>query len=352
MKIIDVKTSPKYQVKIAAGLMNRLGEEMLAVLGKPCAVAILTDDTVDALYGNRAEEGLKASGFTVCRFAIPHGEGSKTLAWWGKMLEFLAENRLTRSDGILALGGGVPGDMAGFAAACYLRGIAFVQVPTTLLSMVDSSVGGKTGIDLPQGKNLAGAFYQPKLVLCDPELLSTLPEETLLDGVAECVKYGILDDEPLFRLFAEGDWKAQLPEIIARCVQAKAEVVRLDEKDTGCRQKLNLGHTFGHAIEKQSDFAISHGKGVAIGMVMAAKLACQLNLCDESVPRRIIACLERVGLPTSAHYSAGVLLSAALSDKKRAGSKITVVLPEAVGQCGLYPVPIETFAEWMKLAVE
>ena len=352
MKIIDVKTNPGYQVKIASGLLDHIGEEMLAVLGKPCAVAILTDDTVDALYGDRAEERLKASSFAVCRFAIPHGEGSKNLFWWGKMLEFLAENHLTRTDCILALGGGVPGDMAGFAAACYLRGIAFVQMPTTLLSMVDSSVGGKTGIDLPQGKNLAGAFYQPRLVLCDPDTLSTLPEETLLDGVAECVKYGILDDEPLFRLFAEGEWKTRLPEIIARCVEAKAEVVRLDEKDTGCRQKLNLGHTFGHAIEKQSDFAISHGKGVAIGMVMAAKLSHRLNLCDESVPRRIADCLTRVGLPTSADYSADDLLSAALSDKKRAGGKITVVLPEAVGQCGLYPVPIETFAQWMKLAAE
>ena len=146
--------------------------------------------------------------------------------------------------------------------------------------------------------------------------------------------------------------KTRLPEIIARCVEAKAEVVRLDEKDTGCRQKLNLGHTFGHAIEKQSDFAISHGKGVAIGMVMAAKLSHRLNLCDESVPRRIADCLTRVGLPTSADYSADDLLSAALSDKKRAGGKITVVLPEAVGQCGLYPVPIETFAQWMKLAAE
>lgn len=352
MKIIDVNTSPKYQVKIAAGLMDRLDEEMLAILGKPCAVAILTDDTVDGLYGERAQARLEDSGFTVCRFAIPHGEGSKNLLWWGKMLEFLAENRLTRSDCILALGGGVPGDMAGFAAACYLRGIAFVQVPTTLLSMVDSSVGGKTGVDLNQGKNLAGAFYQPRLVLCDPDTLSTLPEETLLDGVAESVKYGILEDEPLFRLFEEGDWKKQLTEIIARCVQAKAIVVQLDEKDTGCRQKLNLGHTFGHAIEKCSDFAISHGKGVAIGMVMAAKLACQLNLCDETVPRRIADCMTRVGLPTSADYSADDLLSAALSDKKRAGSKITVVLPEAIGRCGLYPAPIETFAEWMKKAVD
>lgn len=351
MKIIDVKTSPKYQVKIAAGLMNRLGEEMLAVLGKPCAVAILTDDTVDALYGSRAEEGLKASGFTVCRFAIPHGESSKTLAWWGKMLEFLAENRLTRSDCILALGGGVPGDMAGFAAACYLRGIAFVQMPTTLLSMVDSSVGGKTGVNLSSGKNQLGAFYQPRMVLCDPDVLATLPADTLADGVSESIKYGVLGESAVFDWFENGDWTRHTEELIQCCIQAKAVVVEEDERDTGSRQFLNLGHTLGHAIEKNSDYRITHGHAVAIGMVLAAKLSQQLGLCAQQDVERLIRTLERNHLPTATVYTAAQLADAALSDKKRTGGTLTLVLPEAIGRCRLHPVTVTGLEELIALSL-
>lgn len=352
MKIVNVVTQPAYQVKIEAGLMNRLGEEMLALLGKTCKLAILTDDTVDNLYGAKVEKSLSESGFRVCRFAMPHGEEHKNLALFGEMLEFLATEQITRSDCIVALGGGVPGDMAGFAAACYLRGIPFVQVPTTLLAMVDSSVGGKTGLDLARGKNLAGAFYQPKAVFCDPEALATLPRDTLIDGAAECVKYGILEDEALFALFENGEWEAQPEEIIARCVRQKAALVELDEKDRGSRQLLNLGHTFGHAIEKCSDFAVSHGKGVAIGMVMAARLANKLGLCEAAVTERIIRTLDKMGLPTTADFAPETLLKAALSDKKRAGNQITLVLPNCIGHCELYPIPIERFAEWMKMAAE
>lgn len=352
MKIVNVVTQPAYQVKIEAGLMNRLGEEMLALLGKICKLAILTDDTVDGLYGAKVEKSLLGSGFQVCRFAMPHGEENKNLIRWGEMLEFLATEHLTRSDCIVALGGGVPGDMSGFAAACYLRGISFVQVPTTLLAMVDSSVGGKTGLDLAQGKNLAGAFYQPKAVFCDPEALATLPRETLIEGASECVKYGILEDEALFTLFENGEWEAQMEEIIARCVQQKAVLVEMDEKDRGSRQLLNLGHTFGHAIEKCSNFGLSHGKGVAIGMVMAARLANKLGIADEGVTERIIRTLEKTGLPTATDFSPEILFEAALSDKKRAGNKITLVLPGCIGHCELYPVPIERFAEWMKIAAE
>jgi len=349
---IRVNTSPAYDVKIETGLMNRLGSELLAVLGKTCKIAILTDDTVDGIYGRRIEENLVESGFDVCRFAMPHGEEHKNLQWWGRMLEFLAEQHLTRSDCIVALGGGVPGDMAGFAAACYLRSIAFVQVPTTLLAMVDSSVGGKTGLDLQQGKNLAGAFYQPRAVFCDPEALLTLPEEILIDGAAECVKYGILDDEPLFALFEEGQWKERMEEVIARCIRQKAELVEMDEKDRGSRQLLNLGHTFGHAIEKCSDFGVSHGKGVAIGMVMAARLANKLDICDAGTLDRIVRTLQNMGLPTWTEFEPAQLLAAALSDKKRAGNKITLVLPERIGHCELKPIPLDRFAEWMQLAAQ
>ena len=204
MTTIAVNAAIPYAVRIERGLLARMGEELLHVLGKPCAVAVVTDDRVDALYGEAVERSLRAAGMRACRYAMPHGEKHKDLQTWQEMLCFLAQERLTRTDCVLALGGGVVGDMAGFAAASYLRGVRLVQAPTTLLSMVDSSVGGKTGLNLPQGKNLAGAFYQPRAVLCDPDALDTLSEELFADGVAEAVKYGVLGDAPLFDLLSAG----------------------------------------------------------------------------------------------------------------------------------------------------
>ena len=352
MRIVDVNTGTPYQVRIQRGLIDQVGEELLALLGNPCKAAILTDETVNALYGDRVATSLQNSGFTVIRYAIDPGEEHKTLADWQGMLEFMAQQRLTRSDCVVALGGGIPGDMAGFAAACYLRGIKFIQVPTTLLAMVDSSVGGKTGVNLASGKNQMGAFYQPKMVLCDPDVLSTLPAQTLADGVSESIKYGVLGEDEVFGWFENGDWTAHTEELIQRCVQAKAAVVEADERDTGCRQLLNLGHTLGHAIEKNSHYQVTHGHAVAIGMVLAARLACQLGLCDQQTVTRLTSVLERNQLPTVTHYTAAQLTDAALSDKKRTGGTLTLVLPTKIGHCRLYPVEVGQLEKLVAFAVD
>ncbi len=341
-----------YDVLIEPGLMAQAGERLLAQMGKPSTVMLISDDTVMSLYGAQVTASLENGGFTVHTFAFPHGEEQKSLATWQAMLSAMAEKHLTRTDRVVALGGGVTGDMAGFAAASYLRGIAFVQIPTTLLSMVDSSVGGKTGVNLPAGKNLAGAFHQPSLVLCDPAVLSTLPRDTLLDGVAEAVKMGVLGDEELFGWFEEGDFDTHMEDIIQRCVAAKAQVVAEDELDKGNRQLLNLGHTLGHAIEKLSGFGISHGHAVAIGMVYAARLAYKLGLCQEACLTRIKRALEKCGLPVSAPYTPEALCAVALSDKKRAGASLTLILPEKIGKCALYPIPVEDMERLTRLAVE
>lgn len=351
MRTVDVHTGTPYQVRIRRGLLDRLGDELLALLGKPCTAVILTDRTVDGLYGSRAAASLERCGFRALRYAIEPGEAHKTLEDWHGMLTYMAHQQVTRTDCIVALGGGIPGDMAGFAAACYLRGIRFVQVPTTLLAMVDSSVGGKTGVNLENGKNQVGAFYQPRLVLCDPDVLSTLPADTLADGVSESIKYGMLGETEVFDWFEDGDWSAHTEELIQRCVQAKANVVEADERDTGCRQFLNLGHTLGHAIEKNSDYAITHGHAVAIGMVLAAKLAVQLGLCEKDTVARLTATLERNALPTETAYTAAQLTSAALSDKKRTGGTLTLVLPEKVGHCMLHPVEVAQLEQLITLSL-
>ena len=352
MKTVPVNAGAPYEVRIERGLMALAGEELLALLGAPCAVAVLTDDAVNALYGDLVEESLAKSGFRVCRHFMRHGEAHKTVQTWAAMLDFLAENRLTRTDCVLALGGGVPGDTAGFAAACYLRGVPLVQIPTTLLAMVDSSVGGKTAVDLPMGKNLAGAFYQPRRVLCDANALSTLPPRVFADGVAEAVKYGVLDDTELFDLLSTPGWQERVEWVVERCVRAKAALVAGDEHDRGDRRLLNLGHTLGHAIEKCSGYGISHGRAVAVGMVYAARLSRRLGLCGKDVEARVAEALMTNGLPTSAPYSADELCAVALSDKKREGDKITFVLPTHVGECALRAVDARDLPAWAAMALE
>ena len=348
---MHVAAGKPYDVLIERGLIAHAGEMLKETLGRTCKAAILTDDIVDALYGAEAEGALSRSGFDVCRFAIPHGEENKNLAVWGTMLDFLAENHLTRTDVIVALGGGVVGDMAGFAAASFLRGVRFVQIPTTLLAMVDSSVGGKTGLNLSAGKNLAGAFYQPCLVLCDPDTLWTLKPEQLADGVAEVIKYGVLGNEPLFELLKDGHWHDEMLSVIQTCVAAKARLVKEDEHDTGSRQLLNLGHTLGHAIEKCSRFTISHGHAVAIGMAYAARLSSRLGYCEPEVPIRIQQALLANHLPVDAPYTADALCKVALSDKKRAGGEITFVFPRSIGQCELKRIPVQELPMFVQQAV-
>ena len=339
MRTIPVNTNPPYTVSIGPGLLERCGT-LLRETVSPCHIAVVTDSIVGPLYLETVTESLTAAGYAVSAYAFPAGEENKNLSTLSDILEFLAEEHLTRTDCLVALGGGVAGDMAGFAAACYLRGIRYVQMPTTLLAAVDSSVGGKTAIDLRAGKNLAGAFLQPAAVLCDTACLGTLPPEVFADGAAEAVKTGVLCDETLFALFEDGTLKADPAEVIARCVAYKAGVVERDEREQGERKLLNLGHTVGHAIEKCSGYGIPHGHAVAAGLAVMARAAERLNWTTGPVAGRICACLEKLGLPVSTEYSPEALAEAALADKKRAGDAITIVVPRKIGLCELNTMPV------------
>ena len=339
MRTIPVNTNPPYAVTIGPGLLKDCGRRLREVIS-PCHMAVVTDSVVGPLYLETVTESLKAAGYAVSAYEFPAGEESKNVSTLWDILEFLAKERLTRSDCLIALGGGVVGDMAGFAAAVYLRGVRYVQMPTTLLSAVDSSVGGKTAIDLKAGKNLAGAFLQPSAVICDTDCLGTLPPEVFADGAAEAVKTGVLCDESLFALFEDGTLKADPAEVIARCVEYKAGVVERDEKEQGERKLLNLGHTVGHAIEKCSGYTIPHGHAVAAGLAVMARAAERLRWTNGPIAERVGRCLEAQGLPVSAEFSPEALAEAALADKKRAGDSITIVVPKEIGTCELLKIPV------------
>ena len=340
MKTISINASTPYEVKVGSNLLGSLGAEVAAV-SKAQVVAIISDSNVWPLYGKTATESLKSAGFTVISHVFPAGEQSKNAETYLEILNFLAKNRVTRTDCLVALGGGVVGDITGFAAATYLRSIDYIQVPTTLLAAVDSSVGGKTAIDLPAGKNLVGAFYQPALVLCDTDTLNTLPQNIFRDGCAEVIKYGILYDEALFARLAAETLDFDRESVIARCVEWKRNVVQEDEFDTGARMRLNLGHTIGHGVESSSNFTVSHGCAVAIGTAIAARAAAAYGICSQETANAIVATLDSFGLPTCTDCTAQTLADAALSDKKRAGGAIRLIVPEKIGRCAIRPTPIE-----------
>ncbi len=346
MKTVTVNTSNKYNILIDYSSLNKAGKICADTIGV-CRGVIITDSTVDKLYANTLESSLVSAGYQISKLVFEAGEKSKNAETLMSILEFMAEKGLTRSDCVFALGGGVVGDIAGFASAIYLRGIRFVQFPSTLLAAVDSSVGGKTAIDLSSGKNLVGAFHQPSLVICDYSLLDTLSPEIFADGCAEVIKYGVINDRALFDLLRHGIAE-NLEEIIASCVDNKSRIVESDEFDKGKRQLLNLGHTVGHAIEKLSHFSISHGSAVSIGMVIVMRAAVNLGYCQEQELNELISLLIKVGLPTSCDYSAKELSKAALSDKKRKGDTITIAVPYAIGDTRLMNIPtaeLESFIE-------
>lgn len=338
MKTITVNTSKTYDILISPGLLDQAGSYIAgAVKGR--SAAIVTDDHVDALYTGRLAASLVTAGFSVVRYVIPHGEPSKNATNFIALLNFLAGAKLTRADAVIALGGGVVGDLAGFAASSYMRGIGFIQIPTTLLAAVDSSVGGKTAIDLDSGKNLAGTFYQPDLVLCDYKLLDSLSDDCYRDGLAEVIKYGVIADKELFSML-KPPISLRIEEIIARCVTIKRDVVSIDEKETGPRKLLNFGHTIGHGVEVCSNYQLSHGNAVAIGMSVISRASYKMGLCDAGTSRQIVELIKSFGLPVTTVYSAKELSSAALSDKKRSGRMITLVIPEKLGQCVLRETPV------------
>ena len=339
MEIIKVPASKEYEVLIGNGILSTLGERCVNLLGKSKAV-IVTDSNVAPLWLGKTKQSLEDAGIETFTYIFPAGEESKSKETLFELLEFMAENKLTRSDFAVALGGGVTGDMTGLAASLYLRGIPFVQVPTTLLAAVDSSVGGKTAVNLTAGKNLMGAFYQPSLVLCDTDTLGTLSAEIFADGMAEVIKYGVIFDKELFDTVKGGNISDKLERIIARCVELKRDVVAKDEFDKGERQLLNFGHTMAHSIEKCSNFEISHGSAVAIGMVIAAKAGNALGWSDDDCTDEIINANKNNSLPCECSFSPDELAQAALSDKKRAGDSIAFVAPRKIGECYLKKVSV------------
>jgi 3-dehydroquinate synthase len=330
-----------YDIAIAPGGLDRLGESMVGLkLGKK--VLLVSNPTVFQHYGQRAIASLQTAGFEVVSCILPDGENYKTLESLQKIYDVAVENRLERSSTMVALGGGVIGDMTGFAAATWLRGINFVQVPTTLLAMVDAAIGGKTGVNHPQGKNLIGAFHQPGLVLIDPEVLQTLPVREFRAGMAEVIKYGVIWDAQLFaeleasqRLDAMGDMKSELIDsILVRSCQAKADVVSKDEKEAGLRAILNYGHTIGHAVESLTGYTqVLHGEAVAIGMVAAGQIAVELGMWTQQETERQNVLIEKAGLPTK--LPAGLDIEATIEalqiDKKVKAGKVRFVLPTQIG---------------------
>lgn len=342
-KTIKVEASSCYEIIIGRDILSRIGEFIRPLLGH-CRVALLTDSTVDEIYGERIIEYLSAAGYAVDKFVIPSGEASKCADNLLEFLNFMADCKLTRSDAVIAFGGGVVGDMAGLSAALYLRGVKYIQIPTTLLAAVDSSVGGKTAIDIPAGKNLVGAFYQPSLVCCDTALMDTLDASVFRDGCAEVIKYGVILDKELYANLRCVDFDRE--SVVARCVEIKRDVVQQDEFDNGVRGLLNFGHTFGHAIEKMSNFEVSHGAAVAKGMIIAARMAPLCGLCD--VSQELGKLLGEFGFNLDCKYTADELYDAILSDKKRRGDNITVVLPRSIGECILVTLTVEELHDKLK----
>ena len=348
MNTISVSASKNYQVLVGSGLLSQLHTHIRTVT-KAQSALIVSDSNVYPLYGKLVESQLLASGIRCCEsFVFPAGEESKNGQVYLQLLNHLARNHITRSDCILALGGGVVGDLTGFAAATYLRGIDFIQLPTTLLAAVDSSVGGKTAIDLDAGKNLAGAFYQPSLVVCDTDTLSTLPEDVFLDGCAEVIKYAVLFDPALFDLLEQSGPDFPALEVISRCIALKRDVVAEDEFDRGSRQLLNLGHTLGHGIEASSQFTVSHGKAVSIGMVMVAKAGEAYDITDSGLRQRLCSLLTAFRLPIQCPFDAQSIYTCALSDKKRSGGSVNLIIPEKIGCCRIHPMAVRELPSFIE----
>ena len=329
---MELTLKDKSTICIDRGVFSSAGEKFVSHFG--CKKAfVVTDSTVAPLYADQLAASLASVGVDSYVHIIPAGEEYKTLASVAELYPAMAKFGITRADAAIALGGGVVGDMTGFAAATYLRGIRVMQIPTTLLAQVDSSVGGKCGVDLPEGKNLVGAFHQPQAVLIDPDLLGSLPRQTYCDGMAEVIKYGAIFDRNLFDLCASRVYGDDMTDVISRCIAWKRDIVAQDELDTGLRMTLNFGHTFGHAIEKCGGYSTyTHGQGVAVGMVMAAKVGAYLGITEPGTAHTLEACLTRWHLPTNCPYAIDEMLPYIARDKKTAGSSINVILLQTLGK--------------------
>ena len=333
MEQIHVKVSKPYDVLIGRNLIDEIADIINPIVSGN-QIAIITDDVVANLYLKKIEQQLNGAGYRVCSFSFPHGEKSKNIQTLSDILEFLAENGIRRNDMLIALGGGVVGDITGLAASLFMRGVSVIQIPTTLLSAVDSSVGGKTAIDLLHGKNLAGAFWQPSMVVCDVKIIESLPDDIFCEGMAEVIKCNVIKKLPILEWIEKRELKQHLERVIYECIALKRDIVEQDEfDDQGIRNILNVGHTFAHAIEKLSGYQISHGQAVGTGLVTEAVIAHRLGMCDENTVCEIQKAVDQYHLMVDVPWKAEEVVEAMKSDKKNRDAKIVFELPYALGQC-------------------
>lgn len=350
MEIVKVNASKRYDIVISNGTFNDIGSRIADTV-KCRRAAVVTDDNVDKEYGDIVTASMTAAGINTVKFVFPHGESSKCHDTLLKLYDFLAENGFTRSDMLVALGGGVTGDLTGFAAATYMRGIEFIQIPTSLLAMVDSSVGGKTAVNINSGKNLVGAFYQPHLVIADTKMLDTLPDIFFCDGMAEVIKYGMIKSPKVFEMcenMKQENSDVAIGDIVKECVSIKAQVVENDEREAGERMLLNFGHTLGHAIEKYHNFSgITHGAAVAIGMSVFTHRAEEKSMCEKGVAEKLDALLKAHGLPTETEAPMDVLFKYSLGDKKRNSNGLDIVICSDIGKSSIVRMSVEEYAEFL-----
>lgn len=345
MTCIEIKTKKNYTVTVGSGLLTDSKSYGDLPRGKKCV--LVSDDNVFPLYGEGVKSALLSAGATqVICFVFPHGEQSKSPKTLFELLEFFAHSELGRRDLAVALGGGVTGDLTGLAASLFMRGIDFLQLPTSLLAMTDSSVGGKTAVDLKAGKNLAGTFYQPSGVICDVSLLDTLPDAYFRDGMAEVIKYGMIYDPSLLELLKTKSFDREA--VVSRCVRLKAHCVEKDEYDRGERNKLNFGHTVGHAVELLSDFSVSHGNAVAMGMCAVTKAAQAEGLCKSGCFEELSSVLDIYELPKKCIFDPESVFSAMLHDKKREGDAVNLVVPVCLGEVRLHKMSFEELKSFLR----
>lgn len=357
---LTINTHHPYDVISQAGALSTLGKICTEIIN-PCKICVVTDDNVDLLYSDTVIASLDAAGFAVHKLVFAPGEHTKSLISVGVILDFLSEKEFTRTDVVLALGGGVIGDLTGFSASVYLRGIRYIQVPTTFLAAVDSSVGGKTGVNLASGKNLAGTFWQPTLVVFDPMTMNSLGAPMILDGLAETIKCGMIADKGLFDFLEAVPWNGlptgqSLYAFVDRCalgaIGVKQKLVEEDEQDLAQRQLLNFGHTIGHAIELSSRYTVSHGHAVAKGMVIVTRAAMVKGWSKEDCLTPLLNTLNKFGFPLEVPYSAESLAEIALRDKKRKGKTINLVIPIRQGEAALKAIDIDELKSFIETGLQ
>lgn len=348
MNCIRVNTGTSYDVLIRHGILRDAGKEIMKVMPN-ARLAVVTDSNVSPLYLRRLLDSLEQAGYNnTPSFTMAAGEDTKSLKSAGLLYQLLSQAKISRDCCLIALGGGVVGDLTGFVASTYLRGIPYIQIPTTLLAQVDSSVGGKTAVNLPSGKNLVGTFWQPSLVLCDPDTLSTLPEDVFADGIAEAIKCGMIKDSGLFDLLAHHDPHSNLEEIISRCVSIKRDIVEKDEHDTGERMLLNFGHTLGHAVENWMQYQQRHGQCVAVGMAMIVRAQVAAGLLSAAVLERLLQVCQKYGLPISCPARWEDLFEICRQDKKNTAKDIRVILLRDIGDSYIQKFSFQEFETFIR----